>query len=230
MGNHAPLFSFHSIFDIDIGLVYLIKDKYLSEKVFDVSFFSKPKLDIIKAMYTRSDENPLTVFAKPGISKEDLDDYYTQFLDKEYEYIYENCVYGEVINFIDAFSDDNEINPSILCYNDYEVKIVKDNDVLKSLPIIRPNDKMELDLTTQRSYSEVFVKKVKETDLFIGAIDISMYISSFGPNFDRTNTSEGEIPMVILSKFIESNAVLPMNTILVFDMYNPKYFIRKETE
>ena len=133
---HAPLFSFHSIYDIDIGLVNLIKEKYLDEKVFDLAFFQQPKLKIISDMYTRKNSNPLTVFAHPNISIEDLDDYYNQFLQKEYEYIYENCVSTEVLNYIKLFENDKDYDPSILCYNDYEVKIVKDEKAIQKLKII----------------------------------------------------------------------------------------------
>ena len=223
MSYHAPLFSFHSIYDIDIGLVNLIREKYLNDKVFDPLFFKQSKLKIISDMYRRTESNPLTVFAKPDISKEDLDDYYNQFLEKEYQYIYDQCVSTEILNYIDFFTEDKEINPTILCYNDYEQKIVKDETILKQLKIQRLDENNLLSVDIQRSYSEFYVKRVEELDIFDKVLDMSFYISSFGPNFELNDKNEKVIKQ---TKVIDINTVCPINSFNIFDMYNGKYFER----
>lgn len=228
MSYHAPLFSFNSIYDIDIGLVNLIRKKYLDERVFDPLFFKQPKLKIISDMYTRLESNPLTVFARPNISKEDLDDYYRQFLDKEYKFIYEECVSTEILNYIKMFESDTDYDITILCYTDYEVKIVKDEPILKNKKILRVNKELRLDKKTQGSYSEVFVKKVEEIELFPNAIDITFYISSFGPNFDPNHRPNSENPMIKETSVLVRNSLFPMNTFNIYDMYNGKYFERIE--
>ena len=223
MSYHAPLFSFHSIYDIDIGLVNLIREKYLNEKVFDPLFFKQSKLKIISDMYKRKESNPLTVFAKSNISKDDLDDYYKQFLEKEYKYIYDECVSTEILNYINIFADDKEINPIVLCYNDYEEKIVKEEDKLKNVKIVRLNKDNTMNVSDQRSYSEFFVKRVEEIDIFNKVIDFSFYISSFRPNFEEN--SKGEL-VLKSTKMIEINIMIPSSSFNIYDMYNGKYFER----
>lgn len=226
MSRHAPLFSFHSIYDIDIGLVNLIRERYLDERVFDPLFFKQNRLKIISDMYTRKESNPLSVFARPNISKEDLDDYYNQFLEKEYKYIYDECVSTEILNYIDIFEQDADFDATILCYNDYEIKIVKDESKLAKLKIIRPDSAGLIDIMVQRSFSEIFMKKVEEIDLFCNVIDVTFYIASFGPNFREGHSPKDANPALKETKVIEQNSILPMNVFNIYDMYNGKYFER----
>ena len=71
-GKMAPLISFNTIFDIDVGLIQLIYDEYLDPKVFNIDIFNKSLKDIIKLLYFRTEKNPLYLFANDNISKENL--------------------------------------------------------------------------------------------------------------------------------------------------------------
>ena len=219
--KHAPLFSFYSIFDIDIGLVNVIKKRYLNPKVFNTEFFDQPRLKIISEMYRRKEYNPLTVFAKDDISKEDLDAYYDDFLDKEYEGICDDSVITEVINYIDMFRSDRDINPTILCYRDYEVKIVKEEPRLSNAKILRLQPDGTIYVKDQRLFSEFYCKMVEEVDLFDKVIDLSFYISSFGPNFDYDKEDN---PTIKITNVIKQNIDFPANTFNIYDLYNGKYF------
>ena len=50
--NHlAPLISFDTIFDLDIGLIQLIYSEFLDPKIFHIDFFQRNLIDIIKDIY-----------------------------------------------------------------------------------------------------------------------------------------------------------------------------------
>ena len=49
--SQTPLISFSSIYDLDIGLIRLIGREYLDESIFDVKFFNRPMISIIKDSY-----------------------------------------------------------------------------------------------------------------------------------------------------------------------------------
>ena len=46
--KQTPVFSFYSLFDLDIGLMNLIEKEYLNKKVFDAEFFKLPNLKKIR--------------------------------------------------------------------------------------------------------------------------------------------------------------------------------------
>ena len=76
----TPLISFHAIVDIDVGLINLIKQEYLDERVFNKDFFTQPIYAIIADRYYRKERNPLLVFAKNKKDTETLNGYYEVFL------------------------------------------------------------------------------------------------------------------------------------------------------
>ena len=105
----APLISFYTIVDIDVGLIRLIKREYLNPSVFDVEFFRRPLISIIHDLYYRKMQNPIYLFAKDNIEKEKIDQYYSDFLNEKMDDILDLSVTTSMEDLIELFADSSEI-------------------------------------------------------------------------------------------------------------------------
>ena len=92
------LIDFNCYIDTEVGLIRLIREKYLDEKVFNVDLLRSNLRIIIKMLMERKEVNPLYLFANKDISRKDLDDYYQQFMDEEYDNILSIVIFGSIPN------------------------------------------------------------------------------------------------------------------------------------
>lgn len=207
----TPLISFYTIFDVDFGLINLIFSKYLSPTVFNKSYFeNKETIDIVVDLYGRENENPLYKIANDNIDKKILDGYYQEFLSTKEDDIYSCCITTSVLNMVDSFITSQIIKPNILCYNDIQVKYVKDEPILKPCPIIMSNE-LKSD-TVINSFDQYFFKSVKEVDFIKDIVRAKMiYFSSYGPNMNKEDLIEPDIIMQLIKN---------KNQISIFDTYN----------
>lgn len=210
--SQTPLISFSSIYDLDIGLIRLIGKEYLDESIFDVKFFNRPMISIIKDSYYRTEFNPLTMFAKTN-DMELLDDYYNQFMEKRKADIIELCVKTEIENLIQLFIDSKEIYTTIFYNDKYELAELNANHNLDKCKKVYIKG---LNANNLRQFSQFYVKDIRELTP-ISRVDGSKtyYISSFRPNF---NSETMELKMdedinCIIHKGVN-------HCISIFDMYN----------
>lgn len=177
----APLISFFSIFDFDIGLVKLIYDSYLDIKVFDKSFFERPLINIIKDLYFRKEENPLYLFSNND--KKELNLFYNQFCHRCENEILDRVLTTDIINLISLFINNKEIQVSILYYSEKQKEIIDDQPELQKLNKIHISQIQKCD----DYFSQVYLKHLWEINKFIENefYDKTFYISDFGPNLNE---------------------------------------------
>ena len=177
----APLISFLSIFDFDIGLIKLIYDSYLDTKVFDKSFFERPLIDIIKDLYFRKEENPLYLFSNND--KKELNLFYNQFCYRCKNEILDRVLTTDIINLISLFINNKEIQVSILYYSEKQKEIIDDQPELQKLNKIHISQIQKYD----DYFSQVYLKHLWEINKFVENefYDKTFYISDFGPNLNE---------------------------------------------
>lgn len=202
----APLISFHTLVDSDVGLIRLIQKEYLDPSVFDVSFFDRPLDDIVMDLYNRNTANPLCLFSKEN--REVLDDYHTQFFKNRGKAILELSIITNVMDMISYFNSSNEIKATILYYSDLQ------KDILDSIPELDNNDKVCIDPINVLQYPQYFFKYIQEADFF--ASDVTgktFYISTFGPNLNEERNDIRDCETI--SKISENN-----NALSIFNLYS----------
>lgn len=203
----APLISFDTIVDTDFGLINLIYTNYLDKSVFDVNFFLDNTKNIIAKLYLRKDINPLYTIAKNDIDKQRLDDYYNEFLFSKKSDIYDMSITTEILNMIQTFNKSQEIIPTILCYNEDQIRALEEEDDLIN------NQKVLLSSLTRKdkeSFSQFFFKDISEVTPFLDLKFKTFYLSTYGPNFGEDDLRDPELVKQI---------IMNRNKISIFDMY-----------
>lgn len=213
----APLISFNTIFDIDVGLIQLIYDEYLEPKVFNVDTFNKSLKDIIKLLYYRTEKNPLYLFANNNISRDVLDQYYKEFTTKCMDDILSRVVSTEVINMIQLFVSSKEISPSILYYSEKQKEILDGEPILQRIPKISFK---ELNSSTINSFNQFFFKDIDELKPFIDCKMKTFYISNLWLNLNKERDDFRETEE--LKKIIGHR-----NHVNIFTLYN-EIILRKD--
>ena len=214
----APLISFHTIFDIDVGLVQLIFDEYLEPKVFNKDFFHRPLIDIIRDLYYRKDENILNLFANKDVDQEILDNYYQEFLNTCMDKILDKSITTEIINMISMFNNTSEINPTILYYNE------KQKELLDDEPLLKKNRKVclkELNSEQRKTFSQYYFKYIDELEPFTHCRAKTFYISNHSLNLNDDKNDIKDSDLII--KIIKGR-----NQISIFNLYNEQIIQRKD--
>lgn len=158
----APLFSFLSLVDIEMGLVNLIRNEYMNGYVFDKSFFDLSPFKILHKLYYRKESNPLYLFAKDNIPHDKLDEYYHDFMDEKYESILNYSITTEAFTFLESLDRNNDFVPYIFYYNDEEFKIIKELG-LKNTKVVHID---QITGYNSESCKQVFVRYSEELEKF----------------------------------------------------------------
>ena len=216
----TPLISFHAIVDIDVGLINLIKQEYLDERIFNKDFFTQPIYAIIADLYYRKERNPLLVFAKNKKDTETLNGYYEEFLERCYPEIIDKSVSTELLPLIETFNQTQEIRASILYYRPEEL------EALEQIPELSSNPKILLKTMSMKEknekYGQFFLKTIEEADPFCSCKSKTFYFSASGINLTETNDD-------IKDSDILGDIMKNHNAISIFDLYK-KDIIKRRTE
>lgn len=211
----APLISFDTIVDTDFGLINLIGKEYLDESVFNVDFFKKNVKQIIKEIYLREDKNPLYLIAKDGQNKELLDEYYAEFMSSKLIDVYNNSITTEILHLIASFNNSPNITtPDILCYNNEQIEI------LKNEPLLEKNNKILLSDLEKDNYGQFFFKDIDDCELFKDLTFKSFYVSTYGPNLDKNEDD-------LRNQELVDTLIKNKNSISIFDIYKQNILGRK---
>ena len=204
------LIDFNCYVDTEFGLLSLIKDNYMDDNVFDRELLNQDSNKIILSLINRKKSNPLSIIANKQVSDEDLDDYYKEFMDQEYDKILELSVITELKSLIELSKTEPAIHVTILCKDQREIDILKDDDTLENAEFIL--DKLENDYS---KYSSFYFKYINENiDKFIYRYK-TYYFSKYMINFDdKYDLKESNI----VNKIIYSGG-----SIEILDLYNKSY-------
>lgn len=173
------LIDFDCYVDTDIGLIRLIKERYLDVKVFNKDLLDSNMINIIKLLYNRKDRNPLYLFANEGVSKNDLDDYYKEFLEVEYDGILKYSVTTEIKSLINLFRTEPSIHVTFLCKNQKEKNLLVKDPSLQGYSFILENDQR---VDFSKFYSFYFKYLDERIDKYIYPYK-TYYFSKYKINF-----------------------------------------------
>ena len=204
------LIDFNCYIDTEVGLIRLIQEKYLDEKVFNTDLLRLNLRVIIKMLMERKEVNPLYLFANEDISRKDLDDYYQQFMGEEYDSILSRSVTTEIKHLVELFKSEPSIHVTFLCHNQKERNLLIKDQSLKGRNFILDTDNIDFSMFTQ--YYFKYINNDIEKYIFPY---ITYYFSKYLLNFtDDFNMNYSEIVDKIMYKRGE---------VEILDLYNKIY-------
>lgn len=177
----APLFSFQSIIDTDIGLLNLIRNEYLDTRVFNPDFFKTKFYQQLYELYHRKEENFLYLFSKTD-DKELLDSYYQEFKETKYKEILEMSISTEVYRLYRTCKNNSDFEAAILCKDPIEIEFLSKEPEFKNSKLLLLSE-----TTTKQidHYQQFFLKRLEELEDFRNLVAKTFYISTFGVNLNE---------------------------------------------
>jgi hypothetical protein len=204
------LIDFDCYMDTELGLIRLIKNKYFDKSVFNEDKLNQDTRSIILSLIDRKEINPLYLFANDNISKDDLDDYYFQFMTEEYGNILKYSVTTEIKSLINLFSTENGIHITILCNDEREKIILENDETLNDCKIILFNDNIDFS-----KYTVYYFKYITDRIFDFIFPYKTYYFSKYMINF---NDEKDFIRKDIIDKIIYNKSEVE-----ILDLYNKSY-------
>ncbi len=204
------LIDFNCYVDTEVGLIRLIQEKYLDEKVFNIDLLKSNLRIIIKMLIERKELNPLYLFSNDDISRDDLDDYYKEFMKIEYDNILSRSVTTEISHLVELFKSEPNIHVTFLCYNEKEKDLLEKEKSLKNRKIILDSDNVDFSKFTQ--YYFKYISEDIEKYIFPYK---TYYFSKYLINFDDEFNIKYQ---KIIDKIIYNRGEIE-----ILDLYNKIY-------
>ena len=201
MHTSTPLIPFNLVVDTDLGLIKMINKKYHDKNTFHTGLLSAPIKQLVYLLYTRKHYNPLSVIMRDTTDTVAMDDFYNEFMEKEYVSILENSVTTDVHNAIRLFNQsEGIIRTTILCKNQKEEDVIKKLDIGSDVDVVI-GDYRDANISV---YDPIYFKNFRDAipvaDRIAGK---NIYIANY--EFNYTYTPE------------ESRVLLPDVSILLLD-------------
>lgn len=206
---NSILIPFNMIADTDMGLLKLIKQKYMDPEVFIEDLLDCQ--DIILRSYIRDSvsDNPLVTFIE---NEEEASDYYDQFMENKYDEIATLSPITTIKEVIDRFIESKSIQVSILCMEEIEVDIISKlfDDKVNIIyePILTDIDLTIYDTLFVRDYKFVLMYNIDQIE------GKNIYIANMMRNV--TITPDGKIiPSIDVSTIIADTSIVH-----IIDLYD----------
>ena len=206
---NSILIPFNMIADTDMGLLKLIKQKYMDPEVFIEDLLGCQ--DIILRSYIRdsASDNPLVTFIE---NEEEASDYYDQFMENKYDEIATLSPITTIKEVIDRFIESKSIQVSILCMEEIEVDIISKlfDDKVNIIyePILTDIDLTIYDTLFVRDYKFVLMYNIDQIE------GKNIYIANMMRNV--TITPDGKIiPSIDVSTIIADTSIVH-----IIDLYD----------
>ena len=210
------LMDFNCYIDTEIGLIRLIQNKYLDSRVFNKKILFSGSKYLLSALIERKEFNPLYIIANDNISREDLDDYYKEFMETEYESILNYSYITEVENFINLLKTEPAIHITFLCNSELEANLIKN---LKSLNV-KYNIIFKNDNNDKSNYSTYYFKYVTDDLLDYIFPFKNYYFSKYKLNFNDELDFEKRNYIDVINKM--------GGEVRIMDLYNRVYLVTGE--
>lgn len=211
MTSNNILITLDTIFDIDLALLKLIRNKYLDEEEFIFERITQPPSVLKHMLRYRSERNPLYDFV---VNKEDADSYYLKFLEEKYDEILEYAEPTVLFELVSKFVSTRGVIITTILYNDKreEFLIDKFRQFGHINKILSNNYDKDIDLN---KYDTLYIKDYHNILLF----DIkslrgkNVYISSNMYNMSITRNYR------IIPNIDISTLCMEYNELHVVDLY-----------
>lgn len=215
MYNLDILIPFELVIDLDIGLLKLVRFEYNKNNYFYKSILQGTDDCLRYALMIREDPNPLSIAAVNPDDKESLNEFYKQFMEREYTKIL-NLSQDTAISDLTKVSSmsnsaDRIVRITVMCRNEEEKKLINVRKINPFKVIISNPEKVDLS-----QYKALFVKNVYDLDLYRNVEALNLYIANYGFNLiqdpDKSNTPG--LPIDIVAKYSKDNEIN------IFTVYN----------
>lgn len=216
----TPIIDFNCIVDTEYGLLQLIYDQYYDLSVFNQEKFEMPTNKILLELHNRKDKNPLIPFVNKGISKEDADDYYSQFMNTKYEDIIARSIGTNMQTVLTTFNQSNEVFSSILCHNELEKNYISDIEDFKSNTVYLDEEFVKV----YKNFNQIYLRYIDDLDIYIRqCLNKNVYFSS-----SMLNMKIEEDGLLNLKDNKNLNLLSYYSKINIYDLYNMD-FLKGET-
>lgn len=213
MYNIEALIPFECIVDIDMGLIKLLKYEYRNLEYFFPGILDGPDECIEYELIRRKHRNPLVVPTNmEKVDFETLDNWYLQFLEKEYSKIINLSICTDLASMIKVSSHniDKVIKSTILCNNDMERESIQKRSMDQTRAIVA--NRKDFDVTP---YDVVYLKDVYDISEYKGVFGKSIYIANYGFNLiDNDQTDDLVLDFDPLMNYIKDNELR------IYSVYN----------
>lgn len=207
------LISFDMIFDTDLALIRLIREKYLDPEEFKFNLITQPPSVLKYILKYRGDINPLTNFV---VNEEDADQYYLKFIEEKYDEILKYTEKTTIFDLVSRFvASKGMIMTTILYHDEREEMLIKEFDRYGHIDKILVDDwKKDIDLNR---YDTIYLKDYQKVLLFdlLKFNGKNVYISSNIYNMSLDGIGNKVIPNIDISTIC-----MDRNDIYVIDLYN----------
>lgn len=209
-GNNI-LIPFNMIYDIDIGIFLLIKTKYNNPEYIDQNIVQMTHNNFKYMMSKITKYDPLSILLKNEYQNNSID-ILNDIFKTQYDEILKLAEPTDLLGLMSVYMKTSLVKISILCDNEIQFNIIKNNNVLKGVNIIIDNNNSKLNI---ENYDSIFIKKYEDILKFRKVQGKSIFIGNYKFNHDETSTEENILPVQEISILIGD-----VNRIYFVDLYN----------
>lgn len=212
-GVLTPLIPFNCLIDTDFGLLALISKSYLDTSIFNIEFFNENKeiSKLVKSLYFREEENPLSICLLDNNYANDL---YTDFMNQKYDDILKVSLTTEVYNVIELYKIYGDIRPTIVYKTESEKRL------LDHLKVTKTTQKIQIDEVNFDLYNQFYFKSVNDNycNKISKYVNTKMvYIANYKFNLDSDNNVKENKNTLLMN--------INRNKFMLFDIYNRSTFL-----
>lgn len=215
MYNLDILIPFDLVVDLDIGLLKLVRFEYSNNDYFYKGILQGMDDCLRYALMTREDPNPLSIAAVNPDDHETLDEFYKQFMEREYTKIM-NLSQDTAISDLTKVSgmtsaSDRIVRITIMCRSEEEKKLINLRKMNPFRTIVSSPEKVDLS-----QYKALFVKNAYDLDMYRNVEALNLYIANYGFNLvkDPSHSNTPGLPIDIVAKYSKDNEIN------IFTVYN----------
>lgn len=184
--TYTPIFDFQMLFDTDFGIMSLIASEMQDIDLFDHEWINAHRTNkqMIKALYERTDKNPLIQATVPNRhTKEEIDELYNSFITDEeyYKKVISKSMPTEIYSLLGRCFEMGDIYPSILYRNDIELSLIKEMDYTNRITesnLIRLDDLIAHPKKYKKGFSQMYCKH-KDDDVVLALASLYAYAKTF---------------------------------------------------
>lgn len=215
MYNLDILIPFDLVVDLDMGLLKLVRFEYNNNDYFYKGILQGMDDCLRYSLMTREDPNPLSIAAVNPDDHETLDEFYKQFMEREYTKIM-NLSQDTAISDLTKVSgmtsaSDRIVRITIMCRSEEEKKLINLRKMNPFRVIVSSPEKIDLS-----QYKALFVKNVYDLDMYRNVEALNLYIANYGFNLvkDPLRSNAPGLPIDIVAKYSKDNEIN------IFTVYN----------
>lgn len=215
MYNLDILIPFDLVVDLDIGLLKLVRFEYSNNDYFYKGILQGMDDCLRYSLMTREDPNPLSIAAVNPDDHETLDEFYKQFMEREYTKIM-NLSQDTAISDLTkvsgmASASDRIVRITIMCRSEEEKRLINLRKMNPFRVIVSSPEKIDLS-----QYKALFVKNAYDLDMYRNVEALNLYIANYGFNLvkDPSRSNAPGLPIDIVAKYSKDNEIN------IFTVYN----------